>query len=1018
MDLKSALECMLSNDNTTRSSAERFYYTSLSQSPGSTLLSLISLLPSSPLQIQVLISVLLKQLIDPLSGKEIWSKMDSASQEDFKNKSLQVLRIDLAHKPCELFCEVVGKLGCSIFSMKNPWPELVQYLKSGLYSSHCIKVLEILSAVYVHVWKEIPLNPGLFMEYLQRNDLALKFSTIKALNTLLSVMKKKSSLPYAELIPCILTSSYALVVAEEFNGGRTLEFIREIAENRGFLFTDYLGVLYEFVAGIFKLGITTANKLLAAEIIVSLYETTTELDTSQCTQLMQDIFIIMVSGENEEDEDWEHPDENILEDLENAEVDYAKIGRKIIYRLIEAVGETVLLDPTLSLIQRGLADQDWRGQYSAILTLGELILFIAEPQKIADIIPIVINACSSSCHKVRYGGYVLITDLSQNYIQEFQATYHNRVFPVILAGFDDRIPRVRAQALAAATGFIEGAGYKISSLYINCIPKILSLLHNQISLVLQYAVTTISAFAKSAKTSFTDYYQNTIDELLNLLQRLHNPCYETLKGRVIESVTLCSSAVGKQLFTTKLQQIINIISSFEVSAEQEALAYILNSWENVCDLLQEDFCQYLDHIVPGLLKFISSPNEGVNVNTTEVINKEHALQTLSKFVQVLKGQYGKYLDETLRSTLPLVNYTLNDSLRATAAEILAGLVEAKKLLQDSSAFSHAQELAKVFLSLLVQAVKEEFNRDALLSQLEAIGKILQSIGVAFLQQTEVNEVGQLVLKVIMDKAKKGYDPDEDRIYVEATEVIGEIFKTHGYFTSALLGVISSEIIPKMLLESKEKAFHKYALYVIDDAIEFLSQTHPTNKWDEVLSILLCYANDADDEVRQAAVYGLGVYSMTSQSFGEKASVVLTALFCSLEIPSKRIVTYGHARDNSIAAISKAIKYQSGCFDIGPVIEKWVKFLPLKWDKQEAIQTHELFAEILEAKAALVIANNIENFVKTICIIADVVFTKLVNEKTTCKFQGFVKKHAEDVQRVWDKLSQAQQEKIQNLSLVN
>ena len=1016
MDLRSVLDNLLSSDNSARQQAEVIYSESLKINPSEVILSMLQFLPSSSSQIKILIPVLLKQLVDPLSSKEIWNKLNPQAQKSFKTLLLESLINERDSKSIELLCEVAGKLISNIYSMNQEWKEIVEFVKQGLVSERVLASLEILGKIYVYAWKEISLSPEIFASLFSSQNLHLKFSALKALNSVISIMKKKSAKKYSALASSILSSCFSILTADEYVGAKSLNLVREIAEN-GKVFTDeHLMLCYEFTFSALQLNISTSNKLLCAEIIICLYENSVEPNDIISEKLLEDIFKIMISCEYSYDEEWQSPQEGFAENEETVEIDYAKIGRKLINRLLESAGDSILLPSALKQIHKGLSESDWKSQYSALMTLGELVSYLAEPTKIAEIIPICTSACSSNNCKVRYAGYTLITDLSIDYVQEFQASYHSTIFPVILSGCHDLVPRVRAQALASLTGFIEGAGNKISSGYCDCIPYLVSLFHNQISLVVEYAVTSVSAFAKSTKFKFIDYYQNVIDELLGLFARVSYSTYDNLRGKIVESISLCSSAVGKQMFATKIHLIIQAITSFEVSPDQEVVSYLLNSWQVICELLQEDFSEYLDNIVPYLLKFISSPNEGFNVNTTEVINKEHALQTISIFVNTLKGKYWKYLDDTLRAALALVNYTLNDSLRATAAEILAGLVQAKKSLQDPNAMTHSQELARVFLSLLLKAVKEEFNKDALIAQLEAIAKILNVIGMAFLSQKEVNEISEHVVFMILEKAKKGYNSDDENIYIEITEVIGSILKSHPYFTSHLLSLISSQIIPKLLHESKEKNFHKYVLFIIDDAIEFLSSSHSTTKWDELLSILLCYAADADDGLRQAAVYGLGVYSQNSAEFEEKASIILSALFCSLDIPSKRIKTYGFARDNSISAIAKVIKYQSQTIDLPAVVERWIKLLPLKWDKAEAVLSHELLADLLEMRIDLVIAQNKENFLKVLQIIGDVFQTKYVNAKTVLKFKNFLIKYNNETETVWNELTSTQQERIKTITL--
>ena len=71
MDLRSVLDNLLSSDNSARQQAEVIYSESLKINPSEVILSMLQFLPSSSSQIKILIPVLLKQLVDPLSSKEI-----------------------------------------------------------------------------------------------------------------------------------------------------------------------------------------------------------------------------------------------------------------------------------------------------------------------------------------------------------------------------------------------------------------------------------------------------------------------------------------------------------------------------------------------------------------------------------------------------------------------------------------------------------------------------------------------------------------------------------------------------------------------------------------------------------------------------------------------------------------------------------------------------------------------------------------------------------------------------------
>ena len=985
MELRSALANMLNSNNHVRQEAESYYNTLISTSPSSTIESLLFNYHSSPIEIKLLICLILKQLFDPLSSKEIWSKLDENSKSSIKTSILSILSSEKEPKPSDLLCEVVGKLASNIFANKIDWPELINFIQNSLQSANPV-AFDLLSFTFVHVYKAFDLTPHQIQGFLTSNSNMVKLKVLKLINAILAVYQKVKALPFMSLVPQILQAVYLVLNADEPSGAQALEVLREIIENRGFLFSDFLEVLDEFQSSCLKLQISDATRFLVTDCLVTLYESTSDLPTSLSQKILESIFSLMIQSES-----------SLNDFSEQVEIDYPVLGRKQINRLIESSNEDVLLPSALSLIHSSLTSSDWRMQYCGILTLGELIPFIAEPSKISELIPIVTSSCSSSICKLRFAGFYLITDLSLSYVQDFQASYHKEIFPILFNGCQDPVIQVKLQALNATTGFIEGSGYKISSTYIEKLPYFVSLFYSQNIEIIENAVKTISAFGKTSKTSLFPYYQDLVAELLKLLNMI--PKHQlACKSRVIECISLCSAAVGKQLFVTRIKDIIEAFATFEVVPSDESLIYVLNAWENICDLLQEDFCEYLDCIVPFLIRFLASPNEGVNVNTSEVINKEQALQTLNKFVSVLQGRYFKYLDDTLRVALPLVNYTLNDNLRSTSAEILANLVQAKKQSADPNAFSHSIDLAKVFLDLLFHAIQEEFNKEILQSQLEAVSQILTAVGSSFLPQEKISELSSFLLPIFLKKSSK-YSGGDDKFLIFAfADVIGSVFKSHSMHSNLLLSQLSSEVFPK-LLNSKEKVLQRAVLFIIDDAIEHLGATYPVGKWDEVLSILLCYAADPDDETRQAAVYGLGIFAMVCPNVGDKSHVVLNALWDSLNVDSKRIKTKALAKDNSVSAIGRVLKFQYANIDFNANIEKWIWLLPVKWDKVEAVFVHEFLGELLLKHLQSVVNGEVKRFVKVVKVVAEVFGTKFVNDRTNGMFREFLIRNSQDLEMV-------------------
>jgi hypothetical protein len=70
---------------------------------------------------------------------------------------------------------------------------------------------------------------------------------------------------------------------------------------------------------------------------------------------------------------------------------------------------------------------------------------------------------------------------------------------------------------------------------------------------------------------------------------------------------------------------------------------------------------------------------------------------------------------------------------------------------------------------------------------------------------------------------------------------------------------------------------------------------------------------------------------------------LNSLLESVKIPKgiEKEKTYGHCRDNGIASIGKIIKAHFNLFDPKSYIAIWLRFLPLRHDKDEGMTQNEL-----------------------------------------------------------------------------
>jgi len=141
--------------------------------------------------------------------------------------------------------------------------------------------------------------------------------------------------------------------------------------------------------------------------------------------------------------------------------------------------------------------------------------------------------------------------------------------------------------------------------------------------------------------------------------------------------------------------------------------------------------------------------------------------------------------------------------------------------------------------------------------------------------------------------------------------LGILFKTHKEKTVELSTLLYSQILPNVLQENLSAKMHKFGIFLIDDMVEHLGFSLLSDKWSSFAQALQMYACSKVCYVRQAASYGIGVFSCNTPSneFKPYAEALLKALVDCHNIPKgdEKEKVYGHAKDNAISSIGKIIK---------------------------------------------------------------------------------------------------------------
>lgn len=986
------------------------------------------------------------------------------------------------HKLCDTISEL-GTNILSSKGKRGTWEELVPFIFEAAYSgnsSMSASGLKIFSSLYVFIYKQLSQDITTLMNLVRTGftstDVQVKAAAVDACGTLICVTPYTEGEPLSELLPGLLQTVAEVVTATEVDGKEALEDLSDMAEAEPKFFRKNLQVCYQFAEHILNMTLEDLGlKYLALEFLVTVAEKSSKLmmqNTQLTTSVVGLVFRLMTSVEYEIDDSWSRPKEGYQdvqdEDSEELDIDYVKRGRGLIARLVENIGDTKLLPIVLPYIQQALAvNEDWRMKYTGLMTIAELGSYINEGEKVSEMVPILTSHTSHAHPKIRYAAYHCIGQMSEDYQEEFQSAHHAAIIPVLLSGCEDIVPRVVAHCCAAICNFFTDAGKTITIQYAALfIPKLTALFAvGQASVVIEGAVTALSAIVESCREAFSEYYSSILPYLLNLVSTYKAAEYAHLRGRCIECITIMTEAVGKEVSQTSSKDVISLLRSLqdeEMHSNGTLKSYIMSGWQRICVTLKEDFVHFMPDVVPGLLRMagthaeisISTEPESffnieqlmkgdkkrISVSTTETEDKEIGLQTILSMISVMRGAYAPYIEPTIAVAMPLLEFKVNETIRGCAASLLGSLPDVVKSSGNSDALSNTTNLCKVILGKLWQVASDEFDSETLTQQLEAIKTVLEAPEVPFLSAQEINIMGEKAIKIlddsiqrrIRDKATEEEDSEdedlseftkkeEDDLHTAISEVLGSIFKTHSNFSLDIVNFLYEKVLSKFLAPETSSEDHKFAIFVIDDIIEYIGQDVVGDKWNALCEAITRYADDSDDAVRQAAVYGLGVFAAGSSAevYSAWSASILQKLEEAIKIPpTSNTKTHGYARDNAIAALGRIIKHQSGLVDLNAIVPVWVTFFPLRHDKIEACGMHDFLADLTLSNSSLVLGTGNHNLPHIVRTFSDILETKLISPETTPKvkaiFSMIQSANYPNTSEIWSTLSDTSRAKITSL----
>lgn len=120
------------------------------------------------------------------------------------------------------------------------------------------------------------------------------------------------------------------------------------------------------------------------------------------------------------------------------------------------------------------------------------------------------------------------------------------------------------------------------------------------------------------------------------------------------------------------------------------------------------------------------------------------------------------------------------------------------------------------------------------------------------EEDEDDQLDQDEMEVIKEENNNEYD-----LQLSIAEIIGILFKTHGILCANIINELFTNILPQAI-QTNEKQKTKFALFVLDDMVEFLGPELLGAHYVDVAKQIISHCGSTIAAVRQAASYGIGI----------------------------------------------------------------------------------------------------------------------------------------------------------------
>ncbi|XP_042385378.1 importin-5-like [Zingiber officinale] len=838
----------------------------------------------------------------------------------------------------------------------------------------------------------------------------------------------------ADLLPPMMrTLTESLNSGNEATAQEALELLVELAGAEPRFLRRQIGDVVGAMMQIAEAdGLEEGTRHLAIEFIITLAEARERAPgmMRKLPQFLSRLFSVLMKMllDLEDDPAWYTAE---VQDEDAGETSNYGVAQECLDRLAIAVGGNTVVPVASELLPAFLAASEWQKHHAALIALAQIAEGCSKVmlKNLEQVVTMVLCSFQDPHPRVRWAAINAIGQLSTDLGPDLQTQYHQRVLPALASAMDDfQNPRVQAHAASAVLNFCENCTPDILTPYLDgIVGKLLVLLQNGKQMVQEGALTALASVADSSQEQFQKYYDAVMPYLKAILMNATNKSNRMLRAKSMECISLVGMAVGKEKFRDDAKQVMEVLLALQgsqVETDDPTTSYMLQAWARLCKCLGQDFLPYMSVVMPPLLQSaqlkpdvtitsagsdddiddsddesvetITLGDKRIGIRTSVLEEKATACNMLCCYADELKEGFYPWIDQVAPTLVPLLKFYFHEEVRKAAVAAMPELLRSAKLAVEKGQAqgrdeSYIKQLSDYIIPALVEALQKEPETEICASMLDSLNECMQLSG-SLLSEDQVRSIVEQIKHVITASAARkkeraertkaeDFDAEEEEILKEENEQEEEVFDQIGDCLGTLIKTFKASFLPffdelslyitPMLGKDKTPEERRIAICIFDDVAEQCREA-ALRYYDTYLPFLLEACNDDNADVRQAAVYGVGVCAEFGGSVfrplvGEALFSLNNVIGHPDALQSDNVMAY----DNAVSALGKICQFHRDGIDAAKVVPAWLSCLPIKNDLIEAKIVHEQLCSMVERSDRELLGPNNQQIPKIVAVFAEV-----------------------------------------------